>query len=59
MELKSRDPGTQEQKEEKGRWECCSTFPVRWRCSVCKVDAKREYVNYNYCPNCEAEMSEE
>ena len=47
------------EERKKGRWKrrvVDSGFNADWVCSECKYRLKTDFVNYNYCPNCGADM---
>ena len=47
------------EERKKGRWKrrvVDSGFNADWVCSECKYRLKTDFVSYNFCPNCGADM---
>lgn len=48
-----------EPERKKGKWKrriVDSGYNADWICSECGYRVKTDFVNYNYCPNCGADM---
>lgn len=41
------------------RWSGCGSVWLEQRCSECGLTLEEEPIDYNYCPNCGADMREE
>lgn len=41
------------------KWSGCGSVWLEQRCSECGVTFEEEPIDYNYCPNCGADMREE